>query len=100
MSAKTAFEAPKECPICGEDVPKGARACPHCGADERTGWAEETTRYDGVDLPDEAFDYNEALRGEGLEAERVPKHVPVFSWFVAILLAAVLITLVVVYGRF
>jgi uncharacterized protein (UPF0212 family) len=50
-----AFVPPEECPVCGEDVPRGAKACPHCGADERTGWNDETTRYDGVDLPDEAF---------------------------------------------
>ncbi len=47
--------APTECPVCGESVPPGARACPGCGADERTGWDEVTTRYDGLDLPAEAF---------------------------------------------
>lgn len=54
MSA--AFQAPSECPVCGEDVPRGARACPGCGADERSGWNEEATRYDGLDLPGSAFD--------------------------------------------
>jgi len=37
-------------------VPRGARACPSCGADERSGWNEEDTRYDGLDLPDAAYD--------------------------------------------
>ena len=46
---------PAECPVCGEDVPRGAAACPGCGADERTGWDEDATRHDGLDLPDEAF---------------------------------------------
>ena len=46
---------PESCPVCGERVPRGAAACPGCGADERTGWNEEATRYDGLDLPDEAF---------------------------------------------
>jgi hypothetical protein len=50
------FVPPTECPVCGEPVPRGARACPGCGADERSGWNEETTRYDGLDLPDAAFD--------------------------------------------
>jgi hypothetical protein len=36
-------------------VPAGARACPACGADARTGWSEDTL-YDGLDLPDEAFE--------------------------------------------
>ena len=52
---KNAFVPPSECPVCGEDVPRGAKACPHCGADERSGWNEDATRYDGLDLPDEAF---------------------------------------------
>jgi predicted nucleic acid-binding Zn ribbon protein len=47
-SPKTSFE----CPVCGAEVPKGAHACPECGADERSGWNEEETRLDGLDLPD------------------------------------------------
>ena len=35
------FIPPETCPVCGEDVPRGARACPGCGADERSGWNEE-----------------------------------------------------------
>jgi hypothetical protein len=37
-------------------VPPRARACPSCGADERTGWDDDATRYDGLDLPENAFD--------------------------------------------
>ena len=47
---------PSECPVCGADVPPSAKACPECGADERSGWDEEATRYDGLDLPDSAFE--------------------------------------------
>ena len=43
------------CPNCGTDVDAGATACPECGSDERTGWSENSI-YDGLDLPDEAFD--------------------------------------------
>jgi len=43
---------PEDCANCGEPIPRNARACPHCGADERTGW-RETSIYDGLDLPDE-----------------------------------------------
>lgn len=50
------FTPPAECPVCGDPVPRGAKACPGCGADERSGWDDEATRYDGLDLPDEAFD--------------------------------------------
>jgi hypothetical protein len=51
----SAFVPPGDCPVCGEHVPAGARSCPDCGADARTGWSDDT-RYDGLDLPDEAFD--------------------------------------------
>ena len=63
------FVAPTECPVCGEAVPRNARACPGCGADERSGWNEEATRYDGLDLPDSAFDDEPQAtpsRGSGL----------------------------------
>lgn len=50
------FTPPGECPVCGESVPRNAQACPGCGADARTGWDEEATRYDGLDLPDSAYD--------------------------------------------
>lgn len=48
--------APDECPVCGADVPRNARSCPGCGADERSGWNADDTRHDGLDLPDSAFD--------------------------------------------
>jgi hypothetical protein len=46
--------APAECAQCGGDIPRRAKACPHCGADERTGWREQSV-YDGMELPDEAW---------------------------------------------
>ena len=44
-----------ECPVCGEDVPAKAKACPSCGACEKSGWGD--TEGDGLDLPGEDFDY-------------------------------------------
>ena len=49
---------PDECAQCGEPIPRNARACPECGADERTGWRESSI-YDGLDLPDDSEDENE-----------------------------------------
>ncbi len=49
-------QAPSECPVCGEELSPRAQACPACGADEKTGWNDEVTRYDGLDLPESAFD--------------------------------------------
>ena len=46
----TERSAPPERAQCGEDIPRGARACPGCGADERTGW-REVDPVDGLDLP-------------------------------------------------
>lgn len=50
------LQAPETCANCGADIPRTARACPGCGADERSGWREnDATRYDGLDLPETAF---------------------------------------------
>jgi predicted nucleic acid-binding Zn ribbon protein len=85
------------CPVCGAEVPTHARACPECGADERTGWNEEMTRYDDVDLPEEAFDRDEFLRDEGLKSRRRPKGVRWFWWLVGLGLVLVLISMAVHY---
>ena len=46
--------APASCAQCGTDLSPSARACPECGADERTGW-RESSPHDGLDLPDHAW---------------------------------------------
>ena len=51
---------PAECANCGAALPRSARACPECGADERTGW-RETSLYDDLDLRDHAFDGDNGL---------------------------------------
>ena len=48
-------KAPAVCPVCGEDVPPQALACPECGACHETGWREDAGDYAGLDLPDEAW---------------------------------------------
>ena len=50
------MKPPAVCPVCDEDVPPKAKACPECGADERSGWKEDALLYDGLDLPDEYSD--------------------------------------------
>ena len=57
------FKPPGDCPVCGESVPKQAKACPGCGADARSGWQEEDS-HDGLDLPDEEFDYKAFVADE------------------------------------
>ncbi|MGA0111977.1 MAG: zinc ribbon domain-containing protein [Chthoniobacterales bacterium] len=55
---------PEICPVCGEGVPRGAAACPECGADERSGWREDADETGGLDLPDGEFDYDEFVKKE------------------------------------
>ena len=49
---------PEECANCGARIPRGAKSCPECGADERTGW-RETSIYDDLELPESAYDDEE-----------------------------------------
>ena len=68
---------PDECAQCGAPVPLRAKACPSCGADERTGW-RETDIYDGLDLPASAF----ADEAESpADARRAPPRVNGFAWY-------------------
>jgi len=55
---------PKVCPVCGEDVPRVALACPECGADHSSGWRENAEVYDALDLPDQDFNYEEFVKQE------------------------------------
>jgi hypothetical protein len=52
-----------ECPVCGEEVPANAKACPECGACEKSGWSEEFESSE-LDLPDEDFDYEKFVADE------------------------------------
>jgi hypothetical protein len=75
-------------------VPSGARACPECGADERTGWDGEKTRYDDLDLPDEAFDDGEAPGNVPSKPRVRPAGVPVLWWLLGIGSLILLVSLV------
>ncbi len=86
---KPRFQPPETCPVCGEDVPRNAHACPECGADEETGWSE-AARYDGLDLPDEAFDYKQFATEEfGGKPKRSGRDW--LWWIVAVVVLAALI---------
>lgn len=83
------FQSLSECPVCGASVPRNARACSECGADERSGWNEDDARYDGLDLPDEAFD-------DAKPPPRAPRRGsgPLFVFGVIALLVVVTLTFV------
>jgi len=71
---------PEECANCGEDIPRNASACPGCGADERTGWREQSI-YDGLDLPGGSDDETDGRAGN-----YAPTGVRWHWWLVALLL--------------
>jgi hypothetical protein len=64
MSQTEEMKTPEVCPVCGEDVPRGAAACPECGADHLSGWREDADTTGGLDLPDEEFNYDEFVKKE------------------------------------
>jgi hypothetical protein len=82
---------PETCPNCGADVPRQARACPDCGADETTGWSDNTSA-DGLDLPDESFDYDGFVARE-FGASPKPRHLGWVWWLAGLGLVAVLLWL-------
>lgn len=91
-SAKPPPRTPEICPVCGEDVPRRALACPECGADHNSGWREDANAYDGVDLGEESFDYEEFVReefGTGVK----PKGISGLWWLTAIVLLIALAAL-------
>ena len=85
------LRAPKVCPVCGEDVPRIALACPECGADHTSGWREDAEAYDAADLPDEDFNYEEFVKQE-FGSSRGPAIKRVW-WITAILLIAAFIAI-------
>ena len=76
---------PEVCPVCGEDVPRDVRACPECGADHNSGWREDVDTYDGVDLPQHDFNYDDFVKQEfGSQAK--PARLKTIWWIVGIAL--------------
>jgi hypothetical protein len=80
---RSRLAAPEVCPVCGEDVPHNALACPECGADHNSGWRDDAGVYDGVDLGDEQFDYEQFVAEEFGSGPK-PKHIRLIWWITAI----------------
>jgi predicted nucleic acid-binding Zn ribbon protein len=79
---------PDTCANCGAAIPRTARACPECGADERSGWRESSAG-DGLDLPDSAY----ADDPEAAAAPSRPAHPVNWFWLAAGLLVLVVLVL-------
>lgn len=69
--------APDECANCGAAIPRGAKACPECGADERTGWRENDV-YDGLDIEGAGF-RDQETQGDG--PRRNARDVNGIAWY-------------------
>ena len=78
---------PTECAQCGAAIPPRARACPECGADERTGWRESSV-YDGLELPDEAWADDDTPRSK--PADRRVNGIAWYWWCVGVALLLLL----------
>jgi hypothetical protein len=65
-------------------------ACSECGADHLSGWREDAGDYDGVDLPEDDFDYNEFVRREFGKSPK-PAGMSAGWWLVALALLVVTI---------
>jgi hypothetical protein len=89
-SSLSSVMSPEICPICGAEVPPNAKACPECGADEKTGWSDEAGA-GGLDLPDENFNYGEFVKREfgGGKKNLIPRGIHWFWWMIAVLILAV-----------
>ena len=75
---------PDICPNCSALVPRRAKACPECGADEKTGWSD-TAHADNLGIPDENFDYNEFVKDEFGDHAK-PRGIHWLWWLTSLLL--------------
>jgi hypothetical protein len=83
--AKKKLKTPAVCPVCDQDVPRDALACPECGADHNSGWREDAEAYEALDLPDEDFDYDQFVREE-FGSSIKPAGIKTIWWLTAILI--------------
>lgn len=86
----TRFKPPGQCPACGEWVPRGAAACDDCGACEKSGWSGNT-HADGLDLPDDEFDYDDFMAREFGGHESKKKLNSNLWWWVALALLIIFV---------
>ncbi len=82
------------CPACGENVPVKAKACPHCGACDKTGWKDDDA--DGLDLPDADFDYDKFVAEEFGTPQKVKGPALIWKVTAAVLL---IVTVVLIAGN-
>jgi hypothetical protein len=78
------------CPGCGREVRVGSQGCPQCN--QLDPWEQDDTEiYDGLDLPDDKFDYQQFLKNEFGDKKINTNGLSLFWWIVAIILLIALI---------
>ena len=84
------------CPECGAEVRVGSKGCVKCASeratkhwDEAKSWEQDEV-YDGLDLPDDEFDYDEFLEEEFGGGRKPWKRIGWLWWTVAVVLLVVL----------
>jgi hypothetical protein len=99
MASKTTRpKTPETCPVCGEDVPPRALACPECGADHNSGWREDAATHDGTDLSDEDFNYDDFVKNE-FGGSAKPAGLKTMWWITAIIILAASVAVWFFSGR-
>lgn len=92
MAKLTSPKTPEICPVCGEEVPRGAVACPECGADDKSGWREGGVSYDALGLSEDGFDYEEFVEQEFGSSPK-PAGIKTIWWVAAVIVIVVLFAL-------
>jgi hypothetical protein len=95
---KSRLKTPEVCPVCSEEVPPGALACPECGADHNSGWREDAETSEALDLPDEDFDYDQFVREE-FGSSLGPPGLNTMWWLTAILIIIGSVVLFILAAR-
>jgi hypothetical protein len=94
---------PFPCPCCGEEVPGGRLACPHCGADADTGWSDDASKWES-DIPsgyarDDGIDYDEFVADELPSHSSLGKRGKSWGWKFVVLLVVLALIIVFALGR-
>tara|TARA_R110000850_G_scaffold7010_10_gene26462 strand:- start:650 stop:958 length:309 start_codon:yes stop_codon:yes gene_type:complete len=82
-----------ECPTCGEEVSPNASACRNCGAQKVDGRWADSSSYDGIDLPDDEFDYDDFVAREFGTGQPKKTGKDFFWWIVAVVLLIALLVM-------
>lgn len=96
--AKNKLKTPAVCPVCDHEVPRGALACPECGADHNSGWREDAETYEGLDLPDEDFNYDQFVHEE-FGSSIKPAGIKTIWWLTAIVIVIASMVLYLLAAR-